>query len=191
MKGLETADGLATNLYDTYIKGRTWEQELNEMDEYARFTKDDVIAFANEFFKENYVVVNKEKGVNDKLVRVENPGITPVKINREAQSAFLSEIVTEKTEDIKPEFIDYQKEIATDTIKGKKISFVKNKYNDIAQVHFIFPFGSDHDRDLGISTQLLQYLGTDRLSPEELKKSFSRSGSAMILKRPTTSFLSH
>lgn len=176
MKGLETADGLATNLYDTYIKGRTWEQELNEMDEYARFTKDDVIAFANEFFKENYVVVNKEKGVNDKLVRVENPGITPVKINREAQSAFLSEIVTEKTEDIKPEFIDYQKEIATDTIKGKKISFVKNKYNDIAQVHFIFPFGSDHDRDLGISTQLLQYLGTDRLSPEELKKEFFKIG---------------
>ena len=176
MKGLETADGLATNLYDTYIKGRTWEQELNEMDEYASFTKDDVIAFANEFFKENYVVVNKEKGVNDKLVRVENPGITPVKINREAQSAFLSEIVTEKTEDIKPEFIDYQKEIATDTIKGKKISFVKNKYNDIAQVHFIFPFGSDHDRDLGISTQLLQYLGTDRLSPEELKKEFFKIG---------------
>ena len=176
MKGLETADGLATNLYDTYIKGRTWEQELNEMDEYARFTKDDVIAFANEFFKENYVVVNKEKGVNDKLVRVENPGITPVKINREAQSAFLSEIVTEKTEDIKPEFIVYQMEIATDTIKGKKISFVKNKYNDIAQVHFIFPFGSDHDRDLGISTQLLQYLGTDRLSPEELKKEFFKIG---------------
>ena len=33
MKGLETAEGLANNLYDTYIKGRTWEQELNEMDE--------------------------------------------------------------------------------------------------------------------------------------------------------------
>nr|WP_315035310.1 insulinase family protein [uncultured Chryseobacterium sp.] len=176
MKGLETADGLATNLYDTYIKGRTWEEELNEMDEYANFTKEDVIHFANSFFKENYVFVNKEKGVNEKLIRVENPGITPIKINREAQSEFLSEILSEKTEDIKPEFIDYQKEIATDTIKGKKISFVHNKYNDIAQVHFIFPFGSDHDRDLGISTQLLQYLGTDHLSPEDLKKEFFKIG---------------
>ncbi|MGV2449641.1 UNVERIFIED_CONTAM: insulinase family protein [Ralstonia mannitolilytica] len=176
MKGLETAEGLATNLYDSYIKGRTWEEELNEMDEYASFTKDDVVNFANEFFKENYVVVNKEKGVNDKLIRVENPGITPVKINRDTQSEFLKEILADKTEDIKPEFIDYQKEIVTDQLNGKKLSFVKNKYNDIAQVHFIFSFGSDHDRDLGVSTQLLQYLGTDTLSPEDLKKEFFKIG---------------
>lgn len=176
MKGLETAEGLATNLYDSYIKGRTWEEELNEMDEYASFTKDDVVNFANEFFKENYVVVNKEKGVNDKLIRVENPGITPVKINRDTQSEFLKEILADKTEDIKPEFIDYQKEIITDQLNGKKLSFVKNKYNDIAQVHFIFSFGSDHDRDLGVSTQLLQYLGTDTLSPEDLKKEFFKIG---------------
>ncbi|WP_410492728.1 M16 family metallopeptidase [Candidatus Chryseobacterium massiliense] len=176
MKALETADGLATNLYDTYIKGRTWEQELNEMDHYEKLTKEEVIAFANEFFRDNYVIVYKEKGVNEKLIRVENPGITPVKINREAQSEFLQQILEEKTEDIQPEFVDYEKEIQKDIVKGKTISFVKNKYNDIAQVHFIFPFGSDHDRDLAISTQVLQYLGTEKFSPEDLKKEFFKIG---------------
>ncbi|UFH33987.1 insulinase family protein [Chryseobacterium sp. C-71] len=176
MKALETAGGLANNLYDTYIKGRTWEQELNEMDEYAEITRQEVIAFANDFFKDNYVVVNKEKGVNEKLLRVDNPGITAIKINRDAQSEFLKEIVNEKTEDIQPEFIDYQKEITTDVVKDKKISFVKNKYNEIAQVHFIFPFGSDNDRELGISTQILQYLGTEKFSPEDLKKEFFKIG---------------
>ncbi|WP_406567611.1 M16 family metallopeptidase [Chryseobacterium oryctis] len=176
MKTLETADGLATNLYDTYIKGRSWEQELNEMDIYAQFTKQDVVNFANDFFKDNYVIIHKEKGINDKLLRVENPGITPIKINRDAQSEFLKEILAEKTEDIQPEFIDYQKEIETDTIKDKRLSFVKNKYNDLAQVHFIFPFGSDNDRELGLSTQLLQYLGTEKFSPEDLKKEFFKIG---------------
>ncbi len=176
MKALETADGLATNLYDTYIKGRTWEQELNEMDQYEKLTKEEVIAFANEFFRDNYVMVYKEKGVNEKLIRVENPGITPVKINREAQSEFLQQILEEKTENIQPEFVDYEKEIQKDVVKGKTISFVKNKYNDIAQVHFIFPFGSDHDRDLAISTQVLQYLGTEKFSPEDLKKEFFKIG---------------
>jgi predicted Zn-dependent peptidase len=176
MKALETTEGLATNLYDTYIKGRTWEQELNEMDEYAAFTKEEVVSFANDFFKENYVVINKEKGVNDRLIRVENPGITPIKINRDSQSEFLQEILSEKTEDIKPEFINYQKEITTDDVKAKKLSFVTNKYNDIAQLHFIFSFGSDNDRDLAISTQLLQYLGTDTLSPEDLKNEFFKIG---------------
>ncbi|RLJ23164.1 putative Zn-dependent peptidase [Chryseobacterium sp. 7] len=176
MKALETTEGLATNLYDTYIKGRTWEQELNEMDEYASFTKEDIVNFANDFFKENYVIVDKEKGVNDRLIRVENPGITPIKINRDSQSEFLTEILADKTEDIQPVFIDYHKEITTADIKGKKLSFVKNKYNDIAQVHFIFPFGSDNDRDLAISTQFLQYLGTDQFSPEDLKKEFFKIG---------------
>ncbi|WP_267405039.1 MULTISPECIES: M16 family metallopeptidase [unclassified Chryseobacterium] len=176
MKALETADGLATNLYDTYIKGRTWQQELNEMDEYSQFTKQDVVDFANEFFKDNYAIVYKEKGINDKLLRVDNPGITPIKINREVQSEFLKEILDEKTEDIQPEFIDYDKEIQSDFIKDKKVSFVKNKYNDIAQVYFIFPFGTDHDRDLGISTQILEYLGTSQFSPEDLKKEFFKIG---------------
>jgi len=176
LKGLETAEGLATNLYDTYIKGRTWKEELSEMDEYATFTKQDVIDFANVFFKDNFVVINKEKGINDKLLRVDNPGITPIKINREAQSEFLQEILNDKTEDIQPEFIDYHKEIKTDLVRNKKLSFVKNKYNELAQVHFIFPLGSDHDRDLGISTQILQYLGTDQFSPEDLKKEFFKIG---------------
>lgn len=175
-KALETAEGLATNLYDTYIKGRSWAEELNEMDVYALFTKDDVIRFANDFFRDNYVVINKEKGINDKLLRVENPGITPVKINRDAQSDFLLEILNDKKEDIQPEYIDYQKEISTDVIKDKKLSFVENKYNDIAQLHFIFPMGSDHDRKLGISTQLIQYLGTEKFSPDDLKKEFFKIG---------------
>ena len=175
-KALETAEGLATNLYDTYIKGRTWAEELSEMDVYASFTKDDIVEFANSFFKENYVVINKEKGINDKLLRVENPGITPIQINREAQSDFLTDILNEKTEDIQPEFVDYQKEISTDVIKNKKLSYVKNKYNDIAQVHFIFPMGSDNDRELGISTQIIQYLGTEKFSPEDLKKEFFKIG---------------
>ncbi|KQR93502.1 peptidase M16 [Chryseobacterium sp. Leaf180] len=176
LKSLETADGLATNLYETYIRNKSWKEELAEMDVYASFTKEEVVEFANDFFTENYVVINKEKGINDKLLRVENPGITPIKINRDAQSDFLINIINEESGDVKPEFIDYEKEIHTDFVKDKKVSFVKNKYNDIAQVHFIFPFGSDHDRKIGLATQLLQYLGTDRYSPEELKEEFFKIG---------------
>ena len=176
MKMFETADGLATALYGTYINDITWEEELNEINEYSKITKADIVEFANEFFQDNYVVLKKEKGVNDKLVRVENPGITPINLNREEQSAFLKELLGEKSSEIEPHFIDYQKSIATDKIGDKKVSFVKNKYNDIAQVHFIFPFGGDHDNKLGLATQVLQYLGTDQLSAEDLKKEFFKLG---------------
>lgn len=176
MKSYETADGLATQLYGNYIQDMSWEQELNEINEYEKITKADVVKFANDFFKDNYVVIKKEKGVNDKLVRVENPGITPIKLNKDAQSPFLKNILAEKSSDIKPQFIDYEKAIKTDKIGDKKVSFVANKYNDVAQVYFIFPFGSDNDKELGLATQVLQYLGTDKFSAEELKKEFFKIG---------------
>ncbi|MDN5578135.1 MAG: insulinase family protein [Chryseobacterium sp.] len=176
MKSLETADGLATALYGSYINNQNWDSELNQINEYEKITKDDVVKFANEFFKDNFVIIKKEKGVNDKLVRVENPGITPIKLNKEDQSPFLKSIISEKSSEIKPEFIDYSKAIKTDKIAGKKASFVKNKYNDIAQTYFIFPFGSDNDKELGLATQVLQYLGTNKLSAEDLKKEFFKLG---------------
>ncbi len=176
LKGLETADGLATNLYQTFIRKQTWQEELAEIERYQQITKEEVVQFANEFFKDNYVAVYKEKGENEDLIRVENPGITPVKINRDDKSEFLKEILSMPSKEIEPQFIDYQKEIQISEIEGKKVSFVKNKYNDIAQVHYIFPFGSDHDKELSLATQVLQYLGTDQFTTEELKQEFYKIG---------------
>ena len=176
LKGLETADGLATNLYQTYIRKQTWQEELEEMERYEAITKEDVVNFGREFFRENYVAVYKEKGVNENLVRVDNPGITPVKINRDTESGFLKSILAEKSAEIEPEFIDYDKEITVSEVAGKKVSFVPNRYNSLAQVHYIFPFGNDHDRELSLATQVLQYLGTDRFSPDELKQEFYKIG---------------
>jgi predicted Zn-dependent peptidase len=176
MKGWETADGLATTLYGAYINERTWQQELEEINDYEKITKADIVKFANEFFKDNYVVVYKEKGVNDKLVRVQNPAITPIKLNREAQSPFLKDILAIKAGDIKPQFIDYKSAIATSEIKDKKVSFVQNKYNKVAQVNYIFPFGTDNDKELSLGVSVLQYLGTDKYTPEQLKEEFYKLG---------------
>ncbi|RRQ44986.1 M16 family metallopeptidase [Chryseobacterium sp. SC28] len=176
MKNWETADGLATALYSNFINGRSWEEELADINQYEAISKADVVKFANDFFKDNYVVVYKEKGVNDKLVRVQNPGITPVKLNREAQSPFLKEIINTKSTDIKPQFIDFKTAIATSTIKDKKISFVKNKYNEVAQIDYVFPFGTDNDKELALGITVLQYLGTDQYTPAQLKEEFYKLG---------------
>lgn len=176
IKAMETADGLASNLYDVYIKGRTWKQELDEMDLYESITKDEVVAFAQDFFRDNYVAVYKEKGINENLIRVENPGITPVKLNRDAQSDFLKNLLSVETEEIKPEFIDYNKEIADEIQNAHQVSFVRNHYSDLAQVSFVFPFGTDHSRKMILGIQLLQYLGTDHYSAEELRQEFYRIG---------------
>lgn len=176
IRNLETADGLATALYGIYINDRTWEEELSEIEKFEKITKQDVVDFAQKFFQKNYVIVKKIRGENENLIRVENPGITPVKINREAQSEFLTEILQEKSLEITPKFIDYKNMIEETQIGDKKISFVKNKYNHIAQLHLIYKIGTDHDKELFLAVQVLQYLGTSRFSADQLSQEFFKLG---------------
>lgn len=176
IKSLDTADGLATALYHSFTMEHPWERELHEMSEFENITKEEITAFARETFLDNYVRVKKEFGENETLIHVDNPGITPVNLNRDQQSEFLTEILSEKTQDIAPHFIDYSKAIHTEEIKDKKLSFVENRYNDIAQIHLIFPFGTDHDREWGLAFDVVQFWGTRRETPHELKEAFFKMG---------------
>jgi len=175
-KEWESANGLATSLYESFINETNWEDEINEIKKIEKITKREIIDFAQDFFKENYVVVYKEFGENENLIRVDPPEITPIKINKSGQSEFFKSILKEKETPIEPKFVDYSEEIHSTKLEGKKISFVENRVNDLAQVIYIFPFGTDHDKELGIAINFLEYLGTDRFSPEELKAEFYKLG---------------
>jgi predicted Zn-dependent peptidase len=70
LKALETADGLASELYSAFINNRTWEQELNEISEYEKITKEDVVKFAQDFFKDNYVLIKKQKELMEILLEL-------------------------------------------------------------------------------------------------------------------------
>ena len=176
MKTFESTDGLATTLYDTFIEGRNWEQVLSEINEYSKITKADIVNFANNFYKDNYVIVYKRKGVNTKLVRVSNPKITPIQLNREAQSEFYKNFATLTSTDLTPTFVDFKKEIQTKKIKNTTISFVKNNTNTISSLYYIFNMGSDHNKKLSMATNLLSYFGTDKMSSEDIKKEFYKIG---------------
>jgi len=193
MKTFESTDGLATALYDSFIEGRNWNQILSEMEEYSKITKADIIKFANEFYKDNYVIVYKRKGVNDKLVRVSNPKITPIQLNREAQSEFYKNFATLTSSDLAPMFVDFKKEIQTKKVKNTTISFVKNNTNSISNLYYIFDMGSDHNKKTALAINMLEYWGTDTMSTEDFKKEFYKIGvsySANIANDRTTITLS-
>lgn len=176
MKTFESGDGLATSLYNAFIEGRSWEQTLSEMNELSKITKADIVKFANDFFKDNYVIVYKRKGINDKLVRVSNPGITPIQLNRDKQSDFYKNFSMQTSSDLTPVFVDFKKEIQTKKVKNTNISFVKNNTNSIASLYYIFNMGTDHNKKLSMAMGLLDYLGTDKMSSEDVKKEFYKIG---------------
>lgn len=169
VKGTETADGLATNIYQTFIRRRTWQQELEELAQYAAVTKEEIARFAKEFFRENYAVVYKLEGKNSDLLVVDKPKITPVTLNTSETSAFFEEIKAMPVAQLQPDFIDYEAAISESEVRGRRFSWVKNCTNDYATLSLIFPFGNDHNPKTGLAAQLLLYLGAGTLSADELK----------------------
>lgn len=176
MKNYESGDGLATSLYRSFIDGRSWTETLSEINELSKITKADVVKFANDFYKDNYVIINKRKGVNDKLVRVSNPGITPIQLNREAQSEFYKKFSKLTSTELTPVYVDFKKEIQTKKVKNTPVSFIKNNTNSISNLYYIFNMGSDHNKKLSLAMGMLDFLGTDKMSAEDVKKEFYKIG---------------
>ncbi|MCR9183059.1 MAG: insulinase family protein, partial [Flavobacteriaceae bacterium] len=177
MSRFENASALANAYVKTFTQFQEWDDRVKFLNSLSEITKDDLVAFANDFFQENYVVVYKRQGDSQDAVKVENPGITPVQLNRDQKSAFLEEFETLESPEIAPLFIDYKATIGNKALNnGIEVSHINNENNDLMQTYFIFDMGKDNDKMLDLAVGYLTYLGTDTYSPEDLKKEFYRIG---------------
>ncbi|QLE02766.1 insulinase family protein [Galbibacter sp. BG1] len=173
----ENPSAVAYAYVDAFVHFQDWEDEVSKLEELRKITKEDLVTFANEFYKDNYVVIYKKQGESKGLVKVENPKITPIDLNRDEESKFLQAFTKIESPAIKPQTINYQEAIKeTGTENGLEVSYVENNTNDLAEMNIIFDMGKDNDKKLPIAMNYIEYVGTDTYSPEELKKQFYRLG---------------
>lgn len=176
IKSIQNANAVASQLYNSYIQGVDWANRLAFYDSLRKITKKELVAFANKHYKDNYVIVYKRKGENKSLVRVENPGITPLEIDRTKTSEFAKKIRARHSEPLKPQFIDYKEAIKSTTLKNEKIEYIENTSNDLFDLSIIFDMGSYNDKKLSLAISYLEYLGTDKYTPEQIKQEFYKLG---------------
>ena len=173
----ENASATAYAYLDAFIHFADWKDRLEMLDEMGEVSKKDVMDFATKHYGNNYVEVHKIKGEDKNIVKVENPGITPIELNRDKESTFLTEFKKMESPDLQPKFVDYKtaiKESSTDT--GIKVSFIENEINDLFNLNIIFDMGMDHDKKLALAAGYFDYLGTEKYSPEDIKKEFYKIG---------------
>jgi len=173
----ENNTALADAYVDAFIYNQNWADEIAFIEELKEINKEDLVAFANEFYGDNYVVVYKRKGVDESIVKVANPGITPVNLNRGSQSDFVKTFSSKISPDLKPKYVDYKSELNTSELtNGIPVTFIDNPNNDLFELNIIFDMGKDNQKDLEIAAGYFNYIGTDKYSPEELKKEFYKLG---------------
>ena len=170
MRELESNRARAHAFVNAFIAGVDWKDAALDLERYKQVTKDDVIAFANEYIKDdNYAIVYKKQGIDDSQKKIEAPEITPIATNRDKKSAFLQEIEASEVKPIKPVFIDFSKDMSKSSIcEGVDLLYKKNELNGIGTLEFIFNLGNEDDPALGTAFSYLAYLGTPEMSAEQI-----------------------
>jgi predicted Zn-dependent peptidase len=155
---------------EAFINEFEWKDWVSRIDEMAKITKAEVVAFANDFFKDNYVTVYKRTGENKEKVVVEKPTITPIIINRDSESDFAKELLAIESKPIEPVFIDFKAAIKNETLKdGVDFYYTLNTANKIYSLDQFVEISNVTDKKLALAFRYLPYLGTSKYTPEQLK----------------------
>ncbi len=168
----ESYGGRASDLMDAFTSELDWQKQVAYTDQLSKITKADVVAFANKYFGDNYVVVYKRKGEDKNVLKVVKPPITPVETNPNEQSDFVRKIDNMPATPVKPVWIDYTKDLQKSAVGRAQVLYVQNKDNSLFRLRYRYNIGTWNDKKLGLASQYLQFLSTDKMSSEEITKAF-------------------
>ncbi|WP_028296813.1 M16 family metallopeptidase [Olivibacter sitiensis] len=181
----ESYESRASNLMDAFTSGIDWKTRVAYDKTLAEITKDDIVAFANKYLKNNYVAVYKRQGEDKNMLKVEKPSITPVEVNRDAQSPFLQHIDAMAETKIEPKWLDFNKDINRTKVKGTELLSVENKDNAIFRLAYRFDIGSYNEKLLPIAAQYIQFIGTKDKTAEDISKAFYQLASSFSVSAST------
>ena len=169
MRQLENNSDRADMYVQSFINGTEWADDVAMLENLGKVTKQDVIDWASEYLKDsNYAVVYKRQGEDKSVQKVSAPKITPIKANRDAQSAFLAEIQATEVKPIEPVYVDYGKSMKFFNAGGNEVLYAKNRLNGITDITYVYNTGTENDPALNLAFDYISYLGTPTRSAEEI-----------------------
>ena len=174
----ESYGGRASMLMNAFTGNLDWRKEVDFINELSKITKADVMAFANKYLGDNYVAIYKKKGERPITEKIEKPQITPIEMNADKTSAFVEMVDAIPNTPVKPEFLDYNKDLQKGNLGKAEVLYVQNKDNDLFRLSFRYKIGYNNDLVLPWAGSYLQFLGTDKKSAEEIAKEFYKIASS-------------
>ena len=170
---LENNRARASMFTNSFILGMPWEQQVGRLQRLEGMTKQQIVDFADRYFKDGYACVYKRQGVDPNQKKIDKPAITPIPTNRDNVSQFVKDIQNSKVKPIEPKFVDFQEDLTFGTVnKSLPYVYVQNRENGRFQLSFRYEFGKQADVRYENAAEYLEYLGTDKLTPQQVKQQF-------------------
>jgi predicted Zn-dependent peptidase len=172
LKRYESNASRVRAMSSAFLNNTSWAKSVAYINNLSKVTKKEIIDFANKNLRNNYVLVYKRQGKPEEIAKVNKPAITPIFINRKAESAFLKTIKSNQVKEIKPVFLDYSKDLTIRKLGNTRILYKENTENNTFNLYYFFKMGSYNDLMMDMAVSYLSYLGTNKYSLEEINREF-------------------
>jgi predicted Zn-dependent peptidase len=174
LEGLQKNEARAVALMEGFIQHRDtlWDKDVAELDVQAGIGKQEIVAVANKYLEDNYVLLYKRKGEDKNIVKVDKPPITPVETNAGKQSPFVKSVEAMPVTPVSPQWLDFNTGIVRSKAGIADVLYVPNKENDLFHLYYRLDMGSWNNRLLPMAAQYLTYLGTAKHPTDEISRAF-------------------
>ncbi len=160
---------MAMKFFDGFINGKDWKDVVEEIDRLSKITKQDVVDFANLHLGDNYVCVYKRTGEDPDEKKIDKPEINPIELNRDKQSQYVTDVLADVPHEVHPQFVDFSRDMTVDAFpNGNAFLYKHNDTNGLFRLTYYIDRGTKADPSLSVATQYIDYLGTKKMSADEL-----------------------
>ena len=178
IQSTESYSSRAYMLMNAFTDNLDWRDQVAYVNDISKIKKQDVVAFANKYLGNNYVVVYKKQGQRTNVEKIEKPAITPVETNADKQSAFVKMVNDMPSTPVSPVFLDYNKDLQKSKLGKAEVLYVQNKDNDLYRLRFRYKIGYLNDLKMPLAADYIEFLGTDKKSAEQISKEFYKIASS-------------
>ena len=187
-RDLETIGKRAQTMVEVMSSGHTWQQYIDKINAIEKLTKADVVAAAKRYVNAPFIRFKKKYGNTDKD-KMKQPDYTPVKPkNKNAESEYAKRLAQLPVRDVEPRLIDFDNDATTIPLGGQATLYtVKNPVNDLFELEVIYNRGEKADPRLAASAALLNAIGTDSLTRQQLGAALEVYGADMTFESSSSS----
>jgi zinc protease len=167
-----------SSMSSAFGKNIPWEVETKHYARLSEITKQEIVAFVNANYKDNYVAVYRHQLDSSNNVQVQKPAITPIDIPEENRSEFLMDFSKQTPPtSIHPVFVKYSAEIHQSKLdSSRSLFYQKNNQDSLFSMSFVIPIGSNHNPNLSLAFSYVELCGINNLTLAQLNEQWYRLG---------------
>ena len=180
---IESISKISALLLSLETEGSSYDQWIQDGKRWSTLTREDVMAVANKYFdRDHCTLVRSRMGFpsGEPAVKPDWEHLEPA--NKDAQSAFARMIAINQPDPIKPQVIDFKKDLDIQPVNPHfNLYSTQNPYNNIFNLEITYNYGIIDNPDINRAIGYMELLGADSLKYQQLQQQLNLLGATFSL----------